>query len=40
LEKRGKETILGTVKNIVPVGVTVTSLRQSDGLGYAVLGST
>ena len=39
LEKKGKETILGTVKNIIPVGVKVTSVRQSDalGLGHAVL---
>ena len=39
LEKKGKETILGTVKNILPEGVNVTSIRQSDalGLGHAVL---
>jgi UTP--glucose-1-phosphate uridylyltransferase len=39
LEKKGRETILGTVRNIIPVGVTVTSVRQSDalGLGHAVL---
>ncbi len=39
LEKKGKETILGTVKNIIPSGVKVTSIRQSDalGLGHAVL---
>jgi len=39
LEKKGKETILGTVKNIIPTGITVTSVRQSDalGLGHAVL---
>jgi UTP--glucose-1-phosphate uridylyltransferase len=39
LEKKGKETILGTVKNIIPAGVTVSSVRQSDalGLGHAVL---
>jgi UTP--glucose-1-phosphate uridylyltransferase len=39
LEKKGKETILGTVKNILPEGVKVTSVRQSDalGLGHAVL---
>jgi UTP--glucose-1-phosphate uridylyltransferase len=39
LEKKGKETILGTVKNIIPDHVTVTSVRQSDalGLGHAVL---
>ena len=39
LEKKGKETILGKVKNIIPSHVTVTSVRQSDalGLGHAVL---
>ena len=39
LEKKGKESILGTVKNIIPSHVTVTSVRQSDalGLGHAVL---
>jgi UTP--glucose-1-phosphate uridylyltransferase len=39
LEKKGKEIILGTVKNIIPEGVKVTSIRQSDalGLGHAVL---
>ena len=39
LEKKGKETILGTIKNILPEGVKVTSIRQSDalGLGHAVL---
>jgi UTP--glucose-1-phosphate uridylyltransferase len=39
LEKKGKETILGTVKDIIPANVTVTSVRQSDalGLGHAVL---
>jgi UTP--glucose-1-phosphate uridylyltransferase len=43
LEKKGKETILGTVKNIIPAGIKVTSIRQSDalglglGLGHAVL---
>ena len=39
LEKKGRETILGTVKNILPEGVKVTSIRQSDalGLGHAVL---
>ena len=39
LEKKGKETILGTVKNIIPGHVMVTSVRQSDalGLGHAVL---
>ena len=39
LEKKGKETILGTVKNVIPTGITVTSVRQSDalGLGQALL---
>ena len=39
LEKKGKEKILGTVKNIIPKSVTVTSVRQADalGLGHAVL---
>jgi UTP--glucose-1-phosphate uridylyltransferase len=39
LEKKGKETILGTVKNIIPEHIKVTSLRQADalGLGHAVL---
>jgi UTP--glucose-1-phosphate uridylyltransferase len=39
LEKKGKETILGTVKNIIPQHVKVTSIRQADalGLGHAVL---
>ena len=39
LEKKGKETILGTVKNIIPETVKVTSIRQADalGLGHAVL---
>ena len=39
LEKKGKETILGTVKNIIPANIKVTSVRQSDalGLGHAVL---
>ena len=39
LEKKGKETILGTVKNIIPDGIKVTSIRQNDalGLGHAVL---
>ncbi len=39
LEKKGKETILGTVKNIIPEHVRVTSIRQADalGLGHAVL---
>ena len=39
LEKKGKEIILGTVKNIIPEGVKLTSIRQNDalGLGHAVL---
>jgi UTP--glucose-1-phosphate uridylyltransferase len=39
LDKKGKETILGTVKNIMPDHVTVTSVRQNDALGlwHAVL---
>ena len=39
LEKKGKETILGAVKNIIPEHVKVTSIRQADalGLGHAVL---
>lgn len=39
LEKKGKETILGTVKNIMPEHVKVTSIRQAEalGLGHAVL---
>lgn len=39
LEKKGKQTILGSVKNIIPASVTVTSVRQADalGLGHAVL---
>jgi UTP--glucose-1-phosphate uridylyltransferase len=39
LEKKGSEKILGTIKNILPEGVKVTSVRQSDalGLGHAVL---
>jgi len=39
LEKKGKEKILGSIKNILPEGVKVTSVRQSDalGLGHAVL---
>lgn len=39
LEKKGKETILGTVKNIIPDGIKVTSIRQNAalGLGHAVL---
>ena len=39
LEKKANEKILGTIKNILPEGVKVTSVRQSDalGLGHAVL---
>lgn len=39
LEKKGKEIILGKVKNIIPKGIKVTSIRQNDalGLGHAVL---
>ena len=39
LEKKGKETILGTVKDVVPEGIKISSVRQSDalGLGHAVL---
>ena len=39
LERKGKETILGSVKNIIPDHVKVTSVRQADalGLGHAVL---
>ena len=38
LEKKGKETTLGSVKNIIPGNVKVTSGRQADalGLGHAV----
>jgi len=39
LEKKGKDIILGTVQNILPDGIKVTSIRQSDalGLGHAIL---
>ena len=39
LENKGKEKILGTVKDIIPKSVKVTSIRQADalGLGHAVL---
>ncbi len=39
LEKKGKEIILRTIQNVLPSGVTVTSVRQSDalGLGHAIL---
>ena len=37
--KKGKEKILGTVKNVLPDNVRVASTRQSNalGLGHAVL---
>ena len=39
LERKGKQTILGKVKNIIPDNVNITSIRQADalGLGHAVL---
>jgi len=39
LERKGKDTILGAVKDVVPEGVKISSVRQSDalGLGHAVL---
>lgn len=39
LDKKGSERVLGTVKNIIPEGVKVLSIRQRDalGLGHAVL---
>ena len=39
LDKKGKTTTLGTIKNTLPVGVKLTSTRQRDalGLGHAVL---
>ncbi len=39
LEKKGKKTILGEVKNIVTEKIKISSVRQSDalGLGHAVL---
>lgn len=39
LEKNGKETVLGSVKDIVPATIKITSVRQRDalGLGHAVL---
>ena len=39
LDKKGKEKILGTIKNILPEEIKVTSIRQKDalGLGHAVL---
>lgn len=39
LEKKGKDKILGTIKNIIPVGINVSSIRQNNalGLGHAIL---
>ena len=39
LEKKGKEMILGTVRNVVPASIKISSVRQNDalGLGHAVL---
>jgi len=39
LERKGKEMILRTVKNVVPEGIKISSVRQSDalGLGHAVV---
>mgnify|MGYP006102554947 CR=1 FL=1 len=39
LERKGKQTILSMVKDIIPDGVKVISIRQKDalGLGHAVL---
>lgn len=39
LDEKGKETMLGKVKNIIPEHIKVTSIRQADalGLGHAVL---
>lgn len=39
LEKKGKEKILKTIKDIIPYGIKITSIRQQDalGLGHAVL---
>ncbi|MDA9178360.1 sugar phosphate nucleotidyltransferase [Amylibacter sp.] len=39
LIKKGKQKILGTVKDIIPNHVNITSIRQSDalGLGHAIL---
>ena len=38
LDKKGKEKTLGTIRNILPGEIKVTSIRQSDalGLGHAV----
>ena len=39
LDKKGKDKVLGTIKNILPEGIKVTSIRQKNalGLGHAVL---
>ena len=39
LDKKGKEIILGSIKDIIPNSVKVTTVRQRDalGLGHAVL---
>ena len=39
LEKKGKNKILGTIKNIIPDGIKVSSIRQHNalGLGHAIL---
>lgn len=39
LERKGKETILKTVKDIIPPHINIVSIRQADalGLGHAVL---
>ena len=39
LDKKGKEKTLGTIRNILPGEIKVTSIRQKDalGLGHAVL---
>lgn len=39
LDKKGKETVLGSIKDIIPDFVKVTSVRQHDalGLGHALL---
>ena len=39
LEKKGNQKILKSIKNIVPKGITISSVRQNDalGLGHAIL---
>ena len=39
LDKKGKETVLGAIKDIIPDSVKITSVRQHDalGLGHALL---